>query len=144
MMRFALLVVALCVGPAAMADQVTISGGDVYVTRNDCRTLVQHRPAPDVAYQPGTDVHGKYVAPADLPGSGYAAGLPDKVQFNVVVNPLAYGQTQGASGKYANTTLPVAHVEVDLKTGEASLNGKPLTGVQDRALLDACRKEGLR
>src|SRR5690606_26258815 len=32
----------------------------------ECRILPEHRPAPDVAYQPGVDVQGKPVVPADV------------------------------------------------------------------------------
>lgn len=139
-----LLAMTMAVSSAAMAEQVTITGASVYVTKADCAALVQHRPAADVAYKPGADLHGKYVAPADLPGSDYSGLVPDKIPFNVAVNPLTYGQVPGASTKYANTAVPVAHLEVDTKTGQASLNGKPLTGYQDQTVLEACRKAGLR
>ena len=31
-----------------------------------CKALTKHTPSADVAYQPGVDVHGKKVVPADL------------------------------------------------------------------------------
>lgn len=34
-----------------------------------CQALVKHVPSADVAYRAGVDVHGKAVAPADLPDS---------------------------------------------------------------------------
>lgn len=34
-----------------------------------CQALVKHVPSADVAYQGGLDIHGKKVAPADLPDS---------------------------------------------------------------------------
>ena len=39
---------------------------------------MRHEPAPDVAYQPGVDVHGRAVAPADLNG-GSQIELPDVI-----------------------------------------------------------------
>jgi hypothetical protein len=146
MVRSGVLVLMLMAGQTALADQVTVTGGTVYVTKSDCAALVQHHPAADVTYQPGTDVHGKYVAPADLPGNDLSNLVPDKIHFDVRVNPLTYSQGQAAAQpeRYSNTAMPVAHVEVDLKSGQATLNGKPLTGTQDKALLEACRKAGLR
>jgi hypothetical protein len=137
-----ILLVPLAISPAR-ADQVTVSGGSVYVTREDCARLVQHRPAPDATYRPGVDVHGKYVAPADLP-EGAGNGLPDRVRFDVVINPLTFAQQNAGAatgaGKYANTQLPVGRVEVDMKTGEATFNGRPLTDPQNQTLREACRK----
>lgn len=147
MRRVLLFAAATLVALPAVADQVTITGGTVYVTRQDCTQLVQHHPAPDVAYQPGVDVHGKYVPPADLPGNDYSNLVPDKVQFEVMVNPLSYGDQAGAAapgGRYGNTALPVAHVEVDLRSGAVSLNGKPIASQQEQVLLEACRKAGIR
>ncbi|WP_434614170.1 hypothetical protein [Azospirillum sp. B2RO_4] len=37
-----------------------------------CQRLTRHVPAADVEYRPGMDVHGRAVAPADLPGSAGA------------------------------------------------------------------------
>lgn len=37
-----------------------------------CQRLTRHVPAADVEYRPGVDVHGRAVAPADLPGSAGA------------------------------------------------------------------------
>lgn len=128
---------------SALADQVGVSGGGIYVTRKDCMALVAHHPAADVTYQPGVDVHGRYVAPADLPGSQPADILPGKLRFDVQVNPLAHGSATQAA-KYSNTTMSVARVEVDMKTGAATLNGRPLGDMQSRALLEACHKAGYR
>jgi hypothetical protein len=139
-----ILLLPLCLAalPAA-AETVGVTGSPVYVTRDDCRAVVQHRPAPGVEYQPGVDVHGKYVAPADLPGSQMPGLVPDRIQFDIKLNPLV-GLPAGQTQKYANTALPVAHVEVDMKTGEARLNGQPLNGEQNQALLEACRKAGFK
>jgi hypothetical protein len=109
--------------------------------------LVRHHPAGGTNYQPGVDVHGKYVAPADLPDSQTNYSLPDRVTFDLKINPMMYGQvgqSPSAAGKYANTALPVAKVSVDLKTGQTLLNGRPLEPEQEGVVLDACRKAGFR
>jgi len=126
--------------PAATADL------QVYVTRQDCARLVAHHPDPGVAYQPGTDIHGKPVAPADLPGSQNLKLLPDRITFDLKLNPLAYGAPQSASNaqKFANTQIPVAHIDVDILSGAVRINGQSLDNEQTRIVTEACRKAGYR
>src|SRR4051812_40466407 len=39
--------------------------GRIVITRDMCaQASIEHRPAPDVTYRPGTDVYGRPVAPA--------------------------------------------------------------------------------
>lgn len=57
---------------------------EIAVSRQDCERLVRHEPAPDVAYQPGVDVHGNAVAPADL-GGGVQLELPDVIYIPIEV-----------------------------------------------------------
>jgi len=123
---------------AAMAQEQP-----VYVTRQDCAQLVAHHADSSVTYQPGTDVHGKYVAPADLPGPNYTV-LPDKITFDLKVNPLAYGAKQSTTpgDKFSNTATPMAHIDVDLLSGSVKLNGQPLDGEQTRIVTEACRRAG--
>jgi hypothetical protein len=114
----------------------------VYVSRQDCARLVAHRPDPGVAYQPGTDVHGRYVAPADLPSDSNLKLLPDRVTFDLKVNPLAYGggAANPNSGRFGNTNVPVAKIEVDLLSGAVKINGESLDGEQTRIVTEACRQ----
>ena len=144
--RFSLSVWGLLVCLAAAADPVTVTESPVYITRNDCQALVGHQPSTDVTYKPGVDVHGKYVAPADLPGSQMSGLVPDKITFDLKINPLAYAPAlPTAQGqKFANTAMPLAHVEVDLKTGETRLNGRPLDDAQTLVVREACRKAGFQ
>lgn len=130
---------------AAQAPQPAPVSEELYVTRQDCKQLVTHHPDPGVEYKPGTDVHGKYVAPADLPGQQSVA-LPDKIEFDLRLNPLAYAPQQGnaPSGALSNTNINLGHVEVDLLSGQAKLNGHALDGEQTRIVTEACRKAGYR
>jgi hypothetical protein len=132
---------------ATSAEQtVTASELPVYVTRKDCLQLVAHHPDASVAYQPGVDAHGHYVAPADLPSDSNFKFLPDRVTFDLKVNPLAYaGQQNSAnSGNFANTNIPVAKIEVDLLSGGVRINGQSLDGEQTRIVTEACQKAGYR
>lgn len=149
-MKIGSLVIAALVAAAglgavpALSEQVTVSGSTVYVTRNDCMTLTQHRPDASVTYQPGVDVHGRHVAPADVDG-GQQALIGNSAGFNVVVNPLSQAGAPAPGGAdYGNTQMPVARVDVDLRTGETFINGRPLSSTQDRIVLDACRRAGYR
>ena len=132
----------------ARCDTVTATNATVYVTKQDCAVLAKHQPRPDVAFQPGMDVHGKPVAPADLQDGPPALMLPDKIQFDITVNPLTYGNNiagQGtATNRFTQTQLPVAHVAIDPLTGTTSLNGQRLEPQAQRMVGEACRKAGLR
>lgn len=150
------LVLMIGTGPA-LADPVTVTGAPVYVTKADCMALVRHHPAPGTAYEPGVDVHGRYVAPADLPGSAGTVTLPERIEFDLRLNPMAYVPAAGPvtnapapsgqgqpPGRFNNTSLPLGHVAVDLGTGRATLDGRPLDGDQEKVVSDACRKAGYR
>jgi len=71
----------------------------VIISTQDCQRLVRHVPAPDVAYKPGVDVHGKTVAPADLAGSNTIYQLPDHIEFNYTINPVNYGLTKSLAAQ---------------------------------------------
>lgn len=139
----------------AFADQVTVTNQPVYVTKSDCaRLLSTHSASADVAYQPGQDVHGKYVPPADLPGNQIPGLVPDKIEFNLQINPMNYSAgakaaanstgTSTTQHRFDNTSLPVAHVSVDLASGRTMINGQPLTSEQDRIVEDACRGKSVK
>ena len=131
-------IVLVAVLTAAGADKAA-EGMPVYVTRQDCVQLVAHHPEPGVAYKPGTDVHGRAVPPAEVAVTRPADLLPDRLAFDLKVNPLAYG-----SGKIANTAVPVAHIDVDLPNGEVRLNGHVLEDQQTDMVTEACRRAGYR
>ena len=60
------------------------ASAEIAISRRDCERLVRHEPAPDVAYQPGVDVHGRPVVPADL-GGGSQIELPDVIYIPIEV-----------------------------------------------------------
>ncbi len=129
---------------ASSAAADTAQDQQLFVTRQDCARLVAHHPDPGVEYKPGVDVRGKYVAPADLPAQNNVA-LPDKIEFDLRLNPLAYAPSSGApAGAFQNTGTNIGHVEIDLKNGQAKLNGHALDDEQTRIVTEACRKAGYR
>ena len=138
MKKLLFLAFLLAVGAVQAADQ------PLYVTRQDCTRLMAHHPDPGVEYKAGTDVHGRYVAPADLTGQTDFK-LPDKIEFDLKLNPLAYApSTNAPAGAFSNTTVNLGHVEVDLLNGQAKLNGHALDDEQTRLVTEACRKAGYR
>jgi|GEM_PF-921463 hypothetical protein len=104
-----------------------------------CQALVKHVPDADVAYQPGVDVHGKAVAPADLPGQPQMQ-LPDQIKIPLTLNlaktlnlnTSAYPYNQLGAGTEAQ--LGTLTVEGD----RVSFNGQPLSDVQQDRLAVLC------
>lgn len=72
-------------GPAAADD----AAPKVRITKKDCQRIVRHQARADVAYQPGVDVRGNPVVPADASG-GFTIPLPDVFEFNITKDLTAY------------------------------------------------------
>ncbi|HEX9791510.1 MAG TPA: hypothetical protein VGA60_12680 [Kiloniellales bacterium] len=102
---------------AAAEDQVVVT-----ISKADCDRLVEHRPAPDVAYQPGVDVNGQPVVPADLNG-GIQIAVPETIRIPITVDLF------NRFGIPANPDSFEAEAEVGVVTyrdGRATFNGQPL------------------
>lgn len=101
-----------------------------------CRYLPRHRPAPDVAYQPGVDVRGRPVAPADLPGS--AGATPQRFEIPVT---LDFARRMGFRVPTGGVPLP-GTTEVGRLTLDGdrlSFNGQPVGGTSEAELYAYCR-----
>ena len=110
-MRLVTGAILALVGGQAQAQQVLSPlATHVVISGQDCQRLVRHVPAPDVAYKPGVDVHGKPVAPADLPGSAGGYQLPDHIEFNYTINPVNYGQTKALAAQASAASSQAASV----------------------------------
>lgn len=105
-----------------------------------CQALVKHVPDADVAYQPGVDVHGKPVVPADL-DSGYNIALPDEITIPLTVDLKSFL-------KLDETSLPASAMKrtdawvgtLTLKGDRVFFDGKPLTNEQQNNLSVLCLK----
>lgn len=89
----------------------------------ECRIFPEHRPAPDVAYRPGMDVHGKPVIPADV------NPIPFDAAGQTVVVPLTVDlaerlQGQGIDGLELEGNLGYLEIYPD---GRVSHNGRDWT-----------------
>jgi hypothetical protein len=130
-MRKALPVVLIL----TLAGWVAPANAEVAISRRDCERLVRHEPAPDVAYQPGVDVHGRPVAPADL-GGGSQIELPDVIYIPIEV------LIQDKYGIPANSVLYDATAlvgVVSVRGNQVYFEDKLLSDPEVAALEVACR-----
>ena len=88
-----------------------------------------------MAYQPGVDVRGKKVVPADVGASPDLRDIvPKVIEFSVTLNPL-----KGGAAWFGETSLEVGKVSFDMKTRRANFNGKPLTRAETRRNSRKCK-----
>jgi hypothetical protein len=114
------------------------ASAEIAISRKDCQRLVNHEPAPDVAYQPGVDVHGRPVAPADL-GGGQQIQLPDVIYIPIEV------LVQDKYGIPANSVLYDATAligVVAVRGNRVYFEDQELTDPEVAALEQACRDRG--
>lgn len=114
------------------------ASAEIAISRKDCERLVNHEPAPDVAYQPGVDAHGRPVAPADL-GGGQQIQLPDVIYIPIEV------LIQDKYGIPANSVLYDATAlvgVVSVRGNQVYFEDQPLTDPEIVALEEACRDRG--
>lgn len=107
--------------------------GALVISSKTCDELAAAKPTvPGADYQPGIDVNGTAVAPADLPS---ATPSPAVDNFPIEIDKRFNGQFKlppGTSGKAI-----VGYVT--LRGNQAYFNGQPLSGDQTAALADACK-----
>lgn len=116
------LPLALLAVTAAAAQTADPGAYTVRLSADDCRRLVPHEQAPDVAYRPGTDVRGRDVAPADL-GGGPVVALPETYEFVIAVDlARRFGVPSPAGGFLAEGSVGVVGFDGERLT----FNGQPL------------------
>jgi hypothetical protein len=128
----ALLLAALTLPSLTLAEEPKLT-----LRREDCAALVKHRPAPDVAYQPGVDVYGNPVAPADLPGTPQL-NLPPLIAIPIEVD-LQDRYHIPANSPLFKGDAQIGIVVTDYE-GHVTFNGRPLTDPEADALAAACAR----
>lgn len=122
--------------PAAAQD------GYLTISEADCARLARHYPADDVAFQPGRDVRGKAVVPADLPsgaGGGNGLILPGAVVIPIEVDLFdRFGIPDNAVNFKGD--IYVGEVLVDVASGRALFNGQPLQTEAEAELAARCQR----
>lgn len=136
---------AMCFASACVA--ITLIAGPLYgeelagkgepfrvldISPEACARLAPYVSSGDADYQPGVAVDGSAVAPADLDG-GYGLEPRSIYRFQVQIEPF-----NGTAAPYSNqTTLDVADVMIDSKTGRVTIDGHDMAS-GNRALAEAC------
>ncbi len=106
---------------------------EVAITRADCARLIEHVPAPDVAYQPGVDAYGRAVAPADLNGDT-AIQVPETLHIPIEID-LQERLGIPADPALYESDIPIG--EVVYRNGRLTFEGRPL---QDQAAAELSRR----
>ncbi|NKB57059.1 MAG: hypothetical protein GKS00_12065 [Alphaproteobacteria bacterium] len=132
MIRTTTAILAILVAYSGQAAEETA----VRITKSDCILIVEHRPSADVAYQPGVDVRGRMVAPANVEESLALKDIVPKVlEFSIALNPL-----KGGAARFGETSLDVGTISFDMEKNRATFNGKPLTRTETRRLSRKCKE----
>jgi len=118
--------------PVAAAEGLS----PVVVSKRDCERIVRHHDTAGAAYQPGVDVRGRPVAPADL-GGGSGVRLHETIIIEIGID-LAEKYGLGAAGKYTGEGR-VGTVAVSPE-GHVSFNGTRIDRGESAALARACRR----
>ena len=127
--------IALVLVTAAWAAPAS---AEIAISRKDCQRLVNHEPAPDVTYQPGVDVHGRPVVPADL-GGGQQNQLPDVIYIPIEVLIQDKFSIPANSVLYDATALVGV---VSVRGNQVYFEDQELTDPEIAALEQACRDRG--
>lgn len=131
------ILVSIGIALVAVAWAIPASA-EIAISRKDCERLVNHEPAPDVTYQPGVDVHGRPVVPADI-GAGQQIQLPDVIYIPIEV------LIQDKYGIPANSVLYDATAlvgVVSVRGNRVYFEDQELTDPEVAALEQACRDRG--
>ncbi len=124
-----LLAAAVLVAAPARAHEGEAA---VTISRADCAQLIEHVPAPDVAYQPGVDAYGRAVAPADL-NAGAQIQVPETLRIPIEIDLLDRFGIPANPALY-ESDIPIG--EVVYRNGRLTFEGQPL---QDEAAAELSR-----
>jgi hypothetical protein len=125
------LAALLLVPPDAAAE-----GATVVITKADCSQLVKHVPSADVPYQPGVDVNGNPVVPADLNGARQVEP-PDDFTIDIEVELFERFGIPVDPDQFEATALIG---KVEYRHGRLYFNGQPLQDEAAAALAERCQK----
>jgi hypothetical protein len=113
-MRYALIPALLLISVPAFAAEVQLPP--------ECRVLPEHKAAADVNYQPGVDVHGKAVVPADV--NSNPMGMNQTIVVPLTIDLAQRLQGMNVQGLNLETTLGFLEFSPD---GRVTYDGQDLT-----------------
>ncbi len=141
-LMLSIILVLYCANVSAQ-QSITPLTSHISISGQDCVRMTKSRAVPGANYTPGVDVHGKPVAPADLPGSGGTIQVPQVIEFDYTINPMTYGGANSLASKGldpGNTQMSVAHIKYDMGTNTFTINGQPISSGDQAALSRECAK----
>ena len=131
----------LIVSPSLSAeDGATGEAGGTISVGDPCEGLAPYEPAPDVAYQPGVDVEGSAVAPADLPGADPLIGPEHEYKIPLEVPLEEATDTSSGSGVEAVAGSSIQVGELTVVGDNVTFNGRPLDDPDAHAVAEACAR----
>jgi len=109
----------------------------IAIARSDCELAVRYVPPPGVAYQPGVDVNGRAVAPADLDDE-------HRLKLRESIPVIISDDLRKQFGLPDDSPLFDAHafagiVELRLRDHRLTFNGVELSDREASALATMCR-----
>ena len=118
---------------SAAAAQTTVQ-----ISEQDCSQLARHVAVNDTSYQPGVDVNGNAVTPADLNGSA-TIPAPDAIVIPLTLDLASrLGIPPGGNADYL--ARPVIGDVVVASDGRVTFNGVPLTSDAQHDLSQLCQR----
>tara|TARA_B100000686_G_C16787332_1_gene976140 strand:+ start:2970 stop:3509 length:540 start_codon:yes stop_codon:yes gene_type:complete len=109
--------------------------GEIVVERKVCRYLTAYQQAQDVEFEPGIDVNGRAVVPADINASPFQPA--DEFEFNVAVDLVEYLGLPVMPGVEAYTGVG----KVAVKNNQLYFDDEPLKPESEQALYALCVEE---
>lgn len=110
---------------------------EITITKVACQYLARHQMAANADYEPGVDVEGRAVVPADLPDTGDRLKLPETI--TVEIAPALAHWLPNQDVPYE--TLKLSRINlgtVSMTGGVLTFNGQPLGSSRQDELLALC------
>jgi len=124
-------ILAIMAAPASAAERT------IAVARSDCELAVRYVAPAGVDYQPGVDVNGRPVAPADL-DDGRRLQLPESIPVIISEDTRKRFHVSHHSPLF-DTDAVVGIVELRLSDRRLTFNGVELDDHEANALAAMCR-----
>ncbi len=115
---------------------------EMHIDPRACQQLTKYQPDPGVNYQPGVDVNGKKVAPADI-NSSNLGNIEDQMVIELNNNTAKAFGLNVPQVKTGKVLEPLANPEmiigyITFENGKPLFNGKPLDNGQQDELAVLC------
>lgn len=134
------VIFCICVILALSGTAIAAQKDKITVDPRLCQTLTKHVPDADVTYQPGVDVTGRDVVPADLDEERFPI-VPDEITIPLSVDLmqfLALNPQAFPAQALKRNDIPLGALTIT--KGQILFNGQPLSDAQQDNLAVLCLK----